>query len=892
MQELQQEGKPSTAAEPAEMAGFCAVRELIRTRPGEFIRALDELFLIGTNVQLFSDPHARADLLALDPRGVAVVVAVEREGEHSLLEYGLMCAGLVAGWRPDFFFRYPSAGPSSNLRAFLQVPDEQVNRTQRVVLVAHSHEYAIYGAAQWLAQRHGIEIWCVQAAVDAASRRLELTRLGPESFGQEATPVETVRVVFPQPCGTAFERPFDEAPGLPLQPALDPLTATVTGVCQLQTIWRPEAETAASRSIEGRLQQILDEELQRAGAALEAAPAQPFVGPQAAVPAQPAPAVEAPETTEQAGVTATPTEPAIAAQPETSESASPKTIWIVGVLLLTAVGLAGMLLLSLRRPVPGPQAQSVTQPEPPTPPPAAGVFSNSVRDAVTGRPIPGARLYYAGQTLLAGPSGEFQFQVVEGERKLLVRAPGYRQAATTIDSKEPIRLEPIDVRGYYLSHSHVADSLRRESILRLIRGTSANAVVLGVKDVTGRLNVAVKHPLAGEIGAAVNAEAIGLARQVAAWKSEGVYTVALLALFKDDLLARRKPELGLRSILTRQPIIDPDEIAWTDPSSQAVRDYNIEVAKAAAAAGFDEIHFDFIRYPAESPSDEGGSPAEYERRLASLLSFLRGANQALAPYNVYLSASVFGSVCSIPNAGVIGQKIEEFAAQLDYVSPMLYPSYFEPGQRYPDPLRYSYELVYENLRRAAGRLEGDSRKLRPWLQNFPDSASPDEALEADSIRNQVKAAEDAGASGWMLWDSRNHYRNTAEALNLLKSERGRAAAPKPDADSGGSLLLVSGPGDGEPPTANPGQQFRLLGVLLLAGCCLGVLYAAARAEWLFHKWSRSGHSRRPATAAPASDAPALLGGRVSWAAFPRLRHEDHPFPGPLRRAAGSGADSN
>jgi hypothetical protein len=923
----QQEGESPMAVEAPEIAAFHAVREFIQAQPGEFTRALGDLHLIGTRVQLFSDPNARADLLALDPQGVAVVVAVERDGEHSLLEHGLMCAGLVAGWQPDYFFLYPSASSPEDLRAFLQVPWQQVNRKQRVILVAHSHEYAIYVAAQWLAQRHGIEVCCVQGRMDAASGALDLTLLGPESFGRQAAPVETVRIVFPQP--SAAEAVSDADPGAPLQPALDPLTGAVTQVGRLQTIWRPDRGAAAA-SIEGRIQQILDEELEKAAAApLEAPVAEVPAEAQLAAPAQHAPAQQAPMEqapreqvlVEQAPVLEAPAQkvpvpeaPFQRAQTPVEESAAapasarpiiPERIeparettehrasWIAGILVLAAaLALAGTVMLKLRRPNPTPQAPSAPPAELPSPPPAATIFSNTVRDAASGRPIAGARIFYAGQALPVDGSGEFQIHVVDGERKLLVKAAGYRQLTSSIDSHDPIRLQPISVRGYYLSHSHVADPLRRQNILNLIRGTATNAVVLGVKDVTGRLNVAVDHPLASELRADRGAEAVGLARQVAAWKSEGIYTVALLALFKDDLVARNKPELAFRSMLSRQLVIDPDGIAWADPSSSAVRDYNIAVAKAAAAAGFDEIHFDFIRYPAESPSDEGGSPAEYERRLATLVTFLRGADRALAPYNVYVSASVFGSVCTIPTAGVVGQKIEEFAAHLDYVAPMLYPSYFEPGRRIPDPLRQSYQVVFENLGRAARRLEGDSRKLRPWLQNFPDSASPGEPLAANSIRNQVKAAEDARAGGWMLWDSRNHYRNTSEAINLLKSERSRPQASKADI-RGGSLVLVSGRSDGGPPTANPEQQFRLLGVLLLAGGCLGVLYVAARAAWLFHVWTSSGpSSRQPETAAVAAAGRTRLGGRVSWEAFPGLRYPNNSFPGPLRRAAGRGADTN
>jgi hypothetical protein len=908
----QKEGESSMAVEAPEIAAFRAVRDFIQAQPGEFVRTLGDLHLIGTSVQLFSDPNARADLLALDPQGVAVVVAVERDGEHSLLEHGLMCAGLVAGWQPDYFFLYPSAGPPQNLRAFLQVPQQQINRKQRVILVAHSHEYAIYVAAQWLAQRHGIEVCCVQGRMDAASGALDLTLLGPESFGQQASPLETVRVVFPQP--SAAEAAADADPGAPRQPALDSLTSAETQVGRLQTIWRPDTGDSGdpAASIEGRIQQILDEELEKgAPSSLQAPPldqraaeqkvadlkvaeqaplretaAQPVAVPEAALERTPTPVGDSAGPASARPIVPERIEPA-------RETTGRKASWIAGILVLAAaLALAGTVMLKLRRPTPAPRAPSAPPAKSPSPPPAAATFSNTVRDASSGRPIAGARLFYAGQALPVNGSGEFQIHVVDGERNLLVKAAGYRQLTSSIDSNNPIRLQPINVRGYYLSHSHVADPLRRQNILNLIRGTATNAVVLGVKDVTGRLNVAVDHPLANELGSARGAEAVGLARQVAAWKSEGIYTVALLALFKDDLVARHKPELAFRSLLSRQLVVDPDGIAWADPSSPAVRDYNIEVAKAAAAAGFDEIHFDFIRYPAESPSDEGGSPAEYDRRLAALVTFLRGADRALAPYNVYVSASVFGSVCTIPTAGVIGQKIEEFAAHLDYVAPMLYPSYFEPGQRIPDPLRQSYQVVFENLGRAVRRLRGDSRKLRPWLQNFPDSASPGEPLAANSIRNQVKGAEDARASGWMLWDSRNHYRNTSEAINLLKSERSHPQASKADI-RGGSLVLVSGQSGGEPPTANPEQQFRLLGVLMLAGGCLGVLYVAARAAWLFHVWTSSGpSSRRPTAVQVAAAGRTQLGGRVAWEAFPGLRYPNSSFSGPLRRAAGRAADTN
>jgi hypothetical protein len=519
------------------------------------------------------------------------------------------------------------------------------------------------------------------------------------------------------------------------------------------------------------------------------------------------------------------------------------------VVVLSAAG-----LLFLRHPKPQAPAQPETANEPDPQPPAAAIFKGTVVDGVTGRPVPGARLYYAGQPLRAGEAGEFEVEAVEQDRRLLVKAPGYRQAAWSLDAAETVRLDPLEVRGYFVSHSQVADASRRGSILSLIRGTSANTVILGVKDVNGLVNVEVDHPLAREIQAASQAAKVDLARQVAAWKAEGIYTVALLALFKDNLLARKKSDLALHSLRSRRPVIDADGIAWADPSLAAVREYNVAVAEAAAAAGFDEIHFDFIRYPSEGLSREGGGRVEYERRLQTLVEFLRDAGETLAPYNVYLSASVFGSVCVMPRAGVIGQKLEEFAEHVDYISPMLYPSYFEPGRRFPIPLRNSYQLVHENLLRAAHRLNGQSNRLRPWLQNFPDRESPNVPLAAGSIFGQVKAAVDARASGWMLWDARSVYRNTAEAITMLNNERGKSE--RPNADAGGGAMIPGGvPGGsigGGPPTASAGERFRMVAVLFLAGCCLAVLYGAVRAAWLFREWNRSG----PPARLPQQDAAA------------------------------------
>jgi hypothetical protein len=144
------------------------------------------------------------------------MVVVEREGEKSLLDRGLMCAGLVAGWKPDFFFRYPSSEHATELSRFLEVPVSDLNRTQRVILVAESHEFAVYSAAQWLAQHYGIEIQCVLGRIDGVSG-FSLSPVGPETYRASEPAVDTVRPVVPRISIAPGEDTWIPAAGGPLE---------------------------------------------------------------------------------------------------------------------------------------------------------------------------------------------------------------------------------------------------------------------------------------------------------------------------------------------------------------------------------------------------------------------------------------------------------------------------------------------------------------------------------------------------------------------------------------------------------------------------------------------------------------------------------------------------
>jgi hypothetical protein len=383
----------------------------------------------------------------------------------------------------------------------------------------------------------------------------------------------------------------------------------------------------------------------------------------------------------------------------------------------------------------------------------AGPISGSVHDAVTGAPICGA-LVTSG-TLVVSTTADGRFTVPATTAPLKVRAPGYGRIDVAATQDTSVALSPLVPKALYLSFYGVGDRRLRDRALSLVGRSELNALVIDVKGDRGLVSFRCELPALAASGA----------QRIITWRHprqlldtlhrQGIYTIARIVVFKDDALAAAHPELAVRDASGRI-WRDGENLRWVDPFSRRVWDYDIAVAEAAARLGFDEIQFDYVRFP-EANGLQFSRPNTQDNRTEAITDFLTAARKRLVPYNVFLSADIFGYVCWNENDTHIGQELTSLAAHLDYISPMLYPSGFTYGLgQLKNPLSNPFEIVFRSLNRARERTGLAAVRFRPWLQAFADYAFDGRRFGSSEISAQIRAAEQFGA-GWMLWNPRNVY---------------------------------------------------------------------------------------------------------------------------------------
>jgi hypothetical protein len=325
----------------------------------------------------------------------------------------------------------------------------------------------------------------------------------------------------------------------------------------------------------------------------------------------------------------------------------------------------------------------------------------------------------------------------------------------TAPASEPKTL-PIEVRGVHVTMGLASLPGKLDEYLDL-QGDGLTALELDVKDENGQVGfVTPRVPLATSVGAARDYYAAGDVVRRA--HERGLYIIGRVVVFEDPMLSRGRPDLAIRRT-DGSVWRDTAGLGWTNPYDKRVWKYNVDVAVAAARAGFDEIMFDYVRFP--SDGDVQDTVYRNERSLAkraAVPAFLRYARSRLDRYDVRIAAAVFG-LSGARDLG-IGQIPRRMARYLDTVYAMTYPSLFAPGELgLQDPSTTPGATVTRALRRFELALRGRDVLVIPWVQDFSFTVP----YGLDEVRAQIEAARLSGAKGYMLWNAEGLYTDGALA---------------------------------------------------------------------------------------------------------------------------------
>jgi hypothetical protein len=412
---------------------------------------------------------------------------------------------------------------------------------------------------------------------------------------------------------------------------------------------------------------------------------------------------------------------------------------------------------------------------PPTPPPPwvapvptipwpESVVTGRVVDA-DGQPAANVSVVAKGVEHRTDAEGRFKLEDL-GTSTVVVKLPGYERVIPT-PAKGPLEivLKPQAVKAAYLTYYGFGDRGIRNRVLDLLARTELNAVVIDVKGDRGWVIYHTNVGLALAAGAQGPATLKDFDGMMAELKARGIYTIARIVTFKDNILANHRPDLAIIDTRTDKPWIDNEKLAWVDPFREEVWNYNIALAREAAARGFDEVQFDYVRFPTDGKLGAARylKPNNRETRLPAIAGFLARARREVGKTGAFVAADVFGYVAFNENDTDIGQRVEELAPHLDYICPMVYPSGYQLGiPGYRNPVVNSYEVVRESVRLIRKRSATTQVRVRPWLQDFKDYAFDRRIFGVTEIRDQIRGSDEGGGTGWMLWNPRNDY--TGQAL--------------------------------------------------------------------------------------------------------------------------------
>ncbi len=316
---------------------------------------------------------------------------------------------------------------------------------------------------------------------------------------------------------------------------------------------------------------------------------------------------------------------------------------------------------------------------------------------------------------------------------------------------------PDSVKAIYMTSWVAGTPSLRANLIKLLDDTEANAVVIDIKDYTGNISFEVHDPDLQAIGS-VDPRIADIDELIQMLHDKNIYVIGRLSVFQDAFMTKHQPGWAVKRASDGAVWKDRKGISWIDPGSKDMWKYIVLVANESYNRGFDEINFDYIRFPSDGDMKNIAYP--YSQGIGKpevMRSFFQYLREQLNDTGMIISADLFGMVTTNTDDLGIGQVLENALPYFDYVAPMVYPSHYPATWNgLKNPAEHPYEVIKLSMGPAVARATAlgiSPLKLRPWLQDFDLGAT----YTADMVRKQIQATYDVGLTSWMLWDASNTY---------------------------------------------------------------------------------------------------------------------------------------
>ncbi|TSC56258.1 MAG: hypothetical protein G01um101418_153 [Parcubacteria group bacterium Gr01-1014_18] len=313
------------------------------------------------------------------------------------------------------------------------------------------------------------------------------------------------------------------------------------------------------------------------------------------------------------------------------------------------------------------------------------------------------------------------------------------------------------IKGLYLT-AQTAGSKRLADFIELANKTEINAFVIDGKNPNGSLPFIPEDESLKDYSEKNKMPLKNLNEILKDLKKNNIYSIARIIIFLDPFYASKHPDLIFYN-KNKQPWKDFNGNKWLNPVNQQMWDYNVRVAKELHERGFDEIQFDYIRFPSDGVIRDltWTHKGTKEETMRDFFKYLHA--ELREKENIKISADLFGLTFNMTEFDLnIGQRLEYAAPYFDAISPMVYPSHYPTGYMgFKNPANYPYEVIYQAMEKGKPIYKklGLPFTARPWIQAFDMGA----LYNRERTRLQMQAIEDAEGAGWILWNARNEYKS-------------------------------------------------------------------------------------------------------------------------------------